>query len=165
MKHYLLILTALIALMACKNRTPEQKKEATEDVMSAAGEVSTTEPDSVCYLLSEGLSKKKDTTVVQLFIKGNDVTGSMVYLPYEKDKRSGSIAGKKQGKRIEAMWIFMQEGMTDSISITLRLEDNVLKQQQSTFDQHTGKEYFPNNAAYTRYYQQVDCSVVEGKLE
>ena len=157
MKAYILFPPLLLLLLACNSSTDSEKAERTEDVLQAAGELSTVIADTMCYLLTEGL-KKQDTTIVQLAITGNTVAGSMVYKPYEKDRRKGNLSGTKQGKNIHVQWMYMQEGIIDSIAVTFRLKGDVMEQQQPAFNKNTGKEYFPDNAEYNRYYNRIDCS-------
>lgn len=164
MKYGIYIVAVALIFSACNNSTESQKAKRTEDALKAAGQLSTVETDSMCYLLTEGL-KKQDTTIVQLAITGHTVTGNMVYKPYEKDRRAGHLSGTKKGRNIRAQWIYMQEGLVDSIAVTFRLKGDIIEQQQSTFDKNTGKEYFPNSAEYNRYYNRIDCSTVEALIK
>lgn len=139
MKKYLVI--AVVALLAaCGNE--ENKKETAEAALEVATEVSTIEVDSVCFIRTDG-TKHQDTAAVKLYIKGNSVTGKMMYLPYEKDWRLGNISGKKQGSKIETRWTFMQEGMVDSLAVQFDIDGDKLV------------EY---NGGTTYEYTKADCS-------
>jgi len=145
-------------LLSCNHATQSEKEQRTERIMNAAAELSNVTTDSMCYLLTEGIAKN-DTTIIQLAIKGKTVSGHMAYLPYEKDSRRGILWGTKTGKKIQVQWAYMQEGISDTLALNFRLEDDALKQQKPAYDKNTGKEYFPGNAAYDRHYKRIDCNM------
>jgi hypothetical protein len=163
MKAYIYLLP-LMVLLACNRSADSEKTEQTEDLLNAAGPQSTVLTDTLCYLLTEGL-KNQDTTIVQLAITGNTVAGRMAYKPYEKDSRKGTLSGIKEGKSIRLQWTYMQEGMMDSIAVALRLNGDGMEQQHPAFDKNTGKEYFPDTAAYNRYYNHIDCSTAAALIK
>jgi hypothetical protein len=155
---YCVFVLAVVLLSACKE-TAEQKKQVTEDVLDAAGTISTPEVDSACYLLTDGGGK--DSLVVTIQIKGNGVTGYMIYNYYQKDGRFGKLIGTKKGNEIKADWIYMQEGMTDTVAVAFKLNGQNLEQQKNDFNPQTGEEFLADDAPYDRTYNKVDCSVTE----
>ena len=82
----------------------------------------------------------------------------MQNMPYEKDQRSGTIHGKKEGHTINAMWTYMQEGMKDSIKVSFRLEKDQLLQKASAFDPQKGREILPDSSTYQIRFDKVDCN-------
>ncbi len=163
MKYGLFVIIGVLAFFSCRNATQQEAAAQTNTIQADTGNVAMVMTDSLCFLLTEGLTRK-DSTVVQLAVTGDTVRGLMIYMPYEKDSRRGNLSGIKDGKQINAQWIYMQEGTIDSINVSFRLEEDVLKQQQSTLDRNTGKEYFPNNAEYDKYYDRIDCNTAQALI-
>ena len=64
---------------------------------------------------------KKDVLELNLTIMGDNVTGHYNWLPAEKDQRKGSLKGEMKDNVIEANYIFSQEGINDTIPITIIL--------------------------------------------
>ena len=159
MKWYLLLPIAL--LLSCGNDTNNEASinyttTVAEGALAAAGEVSTQQTDSLCFL-SLADAKRKDTFYIKLYLKGDDVTGTMAYQYYQKDRRTGSLIGKKNGKRISAMWTYMQEGVTDSLKVYFKLHDNILHQMEPGYDPNQDQHDLPHDKRYKQVYQQVDC--------
>lgn len=154
----LYIIAAMFLLQSCGNEV--DPRTTTDEVLGAAGKVTGATADTACYILAEGLTHK-DTTIITLITSGSNVSGHMTYSPYEKDSRTGKIEGLKTGNHIRGKWVYMQEGLTDSMTVTFRLRNDILTQQQSVFDSETGKEYFPNTGEYDRYYKRIDCNVAQ----
>lgn len=158
---YLSILLFIFAISSCTN-TAENKADTNdsatiaEQTLAAAGEVSTQAIDSLCFLSLKD-AKRKDSFYVKLLIKGDDVTGSMAYAYYQKDSRRGALTGTKKGKRISAMWYYMQEGMKDSLRVHFKLKDNELYQMAPGYDADQDQDDLPYDKQYAQIYQQVDC--------
>jgi len=56
--------------------------------------------------------KNRDTATLSLKTEGNEVTGTLGYNLYEKDKNAGTIAGTVKGDTIVANYTFQSEGKT-----------------------------------------------------
>lgn len=108
-----------------------------------------------CYINTAGTSDQ-DTNRVTLTIKGNNVNGDMQYSPAEKDGRRGTIYGTIEGDIIKARWIYVQEGITDSVDIEFKRKGERLLQRTSISGKEA-KENVPDMMEYDLVYQKVDC--------
>jgi len=145
---YFSFIGAVLMLAAC---SPGGNKSSDKDTLSTT--VADTSKlksavSSLCFLKTEG----KDSTSIQLAIKGDSVTGEMDWIPYEKDARHGQLHGVMKNDTIAAAWIFMQEGMRDTINLTFKIETNQLSQKPLKVNAKTGREETDNTAGYTIVY-------------
>ena len=92
---------AFVALNACK-------KEPTIPAPTPEKEITMETPGiQECY---QGILKK-DTMLLSLTIKGNEVTdGKLSYKFFEKDKNDGTFTGKTSGDTLFAEYTFNSEG-------------------------------------------------------
>ena len=98
------ILTIALLVLSCNGKP---KETATEQALELAGEVSTNVADTLCFIRTAGASNQ-DSSLIQLVIIADKVTGKMMNLPHEKDSRVGRISGEKDGDIITARWTYMQ---------------------------------------------------------
>ncbi|MCO5947094.1 hypothetical protein [Mucilaginibacter flavidus] len=148
-----LILISLLAAACTSNNTKTESKDA-DSPDSSTLKTATATDTSRCFLLTEG-TKNQDSTTIELAIKNNKVTGQMNWLPYQKDSRKGTLTGTAKGDTVNAVWSFMQEGMTDTIGLKLVLNGNRLMQKPLTFDAKTGREHTDEKAGYTVVYKET----------
>ena len=124
------VLFLALFLVGCTNSTKTENKE-TQTTENQAIEETTVLNRTECFRneisYTDG-SDKKDIEELILNInyqvENGEVTGIYNYLPAEKDQRKGSFKGILKGKTINASYIFMQEGIEDTTSITILLENN-----------------------------------------
>lgn len=158
MKKYLPFLL-LSFVFACNSNEESNTSQTVQDSMPAAV---TTQPgtgglDSVCFIRTEGIGNV-DTMALKLFTEGNEAWGKLMYLYSEKDWRMGRFTGKRNGDMVKAKWVFLQEGMQDSVDLSFKLQGNSAFQQNMQVDKKTGKETLSDTAAYSREYRRIDCS-------
>ena len=145
-----------IALMSCGNGdrqgadTPLAASVAPKQLVIPANK-------NLCFQQVSG-SRNEDTLTVKLHFQGDQVTGTMTQKPYEKDARTGVLSGLLLQPDIKANWIFMQEGMKDSIELDFRLGDDALWQRPLNYNANTGKEQTDTSAGFTQKIPLVDCS-------
>lgn len=157
MKYLNIIFAATILMAACspgKPKTGNRDGDQPADSAFVKNNAAATDT-SRCFLLTEG-KDNKDTTTVELAIKNGKVTGQMIWLPYQKDKRTGALEGTIKDDSIRAVWSFMQEGLRDSIPIKFLLKGNLLIQKPLKFDEKTGKEQTDEKAGYTVAYKETN---------
>jgi hypothetical protein len=158
MKYFALILIGALAIGSCSSPvtkvaetdTTEHDTTVNQD-SSFANANSPSAISSLCFLHTEG-TRNQDTTTIELVIKGDTVTGEMNWLPGLKDGRRGLLSGKKTGDKINAMWTFKQEGMTDSMAVAFKLTGNQLAQKPLKTDPKTGRQSTDDAADYTILY-------------
>ncbi|WP_295795354.1 hypothetical protein [Mucilaginibacter sp.] len=152
--NLLCIISLLIASCSSNNNKTENKDADKADSTKITAASATATDTSRCFLLTEG-TKNQDSTTIELAIKNNKVTGQMNWLPYQKDSRKGTLTGTAKGDTVNAVWSFMQEGMTDTIGLKLVLNGNRLMQKPLTFDAKTGRQHTDEKAGYTVVYKET----------
>lgn len=155
MKKHFSFIVAVASLLACN--PPSQEKQENAKSLPANQPDKPTPKVQLCFQRLNG-SKKQDTTQVHLVIKGENVTGEFISLPFEKDSRKGTLRGKKTGSEIKAIWIFKQEGITDSLPVQFTLKSNFLRQKPYGVDKVTGREFLADSAAYSIVFQKINCT-------
>ncbi len=156
-----LLFFSLAILSACNNGGRKSDIRDTTDVSVDTAKAS--ENQSLCFEHLEG-SRNQDTTLVYLEIKGNDVSGKMISIPFEKDARKGTITGTKNNDVIKGVWAFMQEGMEDTISVEFKLKNKTLLQKEYSVDKHSGRQILKNTPGFTILYQPSDCLIIDKKF-
>lgn len=67
-------------------------------------------------------SLRSDVIELSVVIEGDRVTGTYSWLPFFKDRRVGTLQGRRSGGVIGATYAFTQEGIADSVELTISLE-------------------------------------------
>jgi hypothetical protein len=149
-----IILTGLVSLFITACSSP-QKKETGADVAinSYAIPKQTESARTVAYSLHFTNKQGKDSTLIDLFVHGEQVSGLMDWYPNKKDGRSGIIEGTLKNDTISAIWGFMQEGEKDTISVEFLLKDNQLSQKPLKLNTKTGRQQTDETATYAIQYK------------
>lgn len=146
MKKIALYCSFILAVSACKSKTSET--QTTEGTTSNADTVATaTKPTAEALCFEEKIGK--DLTTVRLTIEGNDVIGSMEWLPWEKDQARGTLKGKKNGNEIVANYDYMIEGSNQSEEKIFVLEGDKLLIKTGELQDKNGKLVLKNPAKAT----------------
>ncbi|GAB3927781.1 hypothetical protein [Mucilaginibacter myungsuensis] len=155
-----LILIATIAAVAVACSSPENKAEQTDTLAADSAKTEHTQlthPNdtaaltSMCFVRTEG-TKHQDSTTVNLVVKGEKVTGEMMWLPHEKDARKGLLSGSLSGDSIKVVWTFMQEGMTDTMALHFKMAGDKLWQRPLKLNTKTGRQQTDAVANYSVEY-------------
>jgi hypothetical protein len=154
MKKLLLIFTLATALLA----TACQQKPASTSIETASEPATTALADgSYCYEYRVG----QDVTTVNLVVTGNNVTGEMNWLPYEKDSGRGTLQGTRTGNEISAIWTYVIEGSNQTEEVMFKVEgEQLLRKTGELVDANNDgnlKMKDPASAAYTETYAKVTC--------
>ncbi|MBC7914775.1 MAG: hypothetical protein H7Y07_11715 [Pyrinomonadaceae bacterium] len=112
--------------------------------------------DTLCFERISG-SQKRDTASICMIIDGDKVTGRYENIPFEKDARKGTIAGTKNDDTIIGKWVYWQEGMQDSINFAFKLQNNLLLQRETTYNE-AGKEVLTATASFSLGFKKTDCN-------
>lgn len=110
-----------------------------------------------CFLNLSGGGKTKDSSYVSLTINGEKVSGNHHWLPFEKDRRAGTIDGLKKGDTIDVVWRFVQEGMQDTLRTVFLMKDGTLKQKPFSVDQKAGRQVTDHGSDFSIIYKKVNC--------
>ena len=109
-----------------------------------------------CFYHTDGTAAQ-DTTMVNVTINGDKVTGKMNWIPKEKDARKGKLDGKLTGNAIKALWTYGQEGTKDTMTVEFQLRGNGLAQKPYKYDAKTGAEQTNAAADYNVIYTMKNC--------
>ncbi|GAB1449162.1 MAG: hypothetical protein L6Q78_15040 [Bacteroidia bacterium] len=58
-----------------------------------------------CFIKADGVNKK-DTSILHLIIKGENVRGELLFRPYKKPSKTGIIKGKQKGNTIQCEFFY-----------------------------------------------------------
>ncbi len=153
-----MILFAAVSFAACTSQ-PEKSTNTEDSTVAVNTDVADTENQGsqmICFRKLSGTSNQ-DTTSLTLLMEGNKVTGDFGHYPKEKDKRVGRINATKDGTLIKGNWIYMQEGMNDTLEVEFKLDGNKLVQKNYTIDPKTGREVFSEASVFNIEFEKVDC--------
>ena len=159
MKRSVILLAATLSIAACTSK-PDKFKDLTDSktavpipVESSTGPVS----QRLCFQKLAGKANQ-DTTNLSLLINGDLVSGDFANYPKEKDKRVGKITASKKDDLIKGVWIYMQEGMNDTLQVEFKLSGDKLVQKNYSIDPKTGREVFSEASVFNIEFSKVDCS-------
>lgn len=156
MKKIVFYCSFIFALSACQSKNAETG--TSDSTASNADTVATaTQPaaETLCFEEKVG----KDLTTVRLTIDGNNVIGSMEWLPWEKDQARGTLKGKKNGNEIIADYDYMIEGSNQSEEKIFILEGNKLLVKSGELEDKNGKLVLkdPAKATIGQTLTKVTC--------
>ena len=150
-----LISVVALTFASCTGTRPDQVNDSISKVNKTADSITEgtkTANADYCFYTTEGTASQ-DTTKVQLHINGNQVTGTMSWLPKEKDSRKGTLAGSINNDQIIALWSYGQEGSKDTLTVAFELKDGQLTQKPYKYDAKTGQQETDKAAGYTVLYK------------
>ena len=144
----LLTLLCILSLVSCQRNKPQTHIVKDTSAISQSSRL--------CFQRLEG-SSKQDTATVSFLIQNNEVTGIFNTIPHEKDSRTGTIKGQKNGDIIKVLWSFMQEGIRDTLSVEFKLSSNKLYQRSFDIDKKTGRQKLGKDSKFSIEYQPINC--------
>ncbi len=135
--------------------TADKAKMAAEDLKKMV------KADTFCY----EFHLKKDVNSVQLIVAGEEVTGELDYLPYEKDSAIGKLKGKKKGNEIVADWTATIEGNTQKEEVRFKMADDKLMRASGVLVERGGKMVLkdPTKAKYAETFTKMSCKTYNAK--
>ncbi|WP_157278962.1 hypothetical protein [Olivibacter sitiensis] len=159
-KHSYITVCLIGALCACNDISrPQHANWSDSTFVNDNIEVKDTKESKsdFCFMDISG-NQKKDTTRVHISLLGSKVMGNMEHLPFEKDKKVGTLEGKKTGDTLYLKWYYEQEGIKDSVNTVFLIQNNQLRQKPFSYDRETGKAYTAKEAKFLLSYKSVPCS-------
>ena len=155
MKNISLILAIAFIMASCSNTEDKSEAASIDTLADSSTPKRTPNAHALCFLRTEG-NNNQDTTSIELVIKDNKVTGLMNWMPFEKDSRKGKLNGTIKNDTIDAVWSFMQEGMTDTLNLKFTIINNQLMQKPLRLNTTTGRQQTDDTAGYTLAYRTSD---------
>ena len=117
---------------------------------------------SGCYMKIIG----RDTAILRIEQKGNDLSGKMLYDNFEKDGSRGIVKGKEEGEILKLWYDFNSEGMHSVMEVYFKKENGRLLRGIGDMDVKTDTTYFISGINYSdkEAFTKVNCSLIEGKF-
>jgi len=156
LKAALLQTITLFVIYAC-NLSEKENQTTVSTIQKAPTNTKAITTASLCFRQVTG-RQNQDTAWIVLIINQQQVTGSYVNLPFEKDARRGTLSGIKKEEEISALWTFMQEGQLDSLPVQFRLTNNQLWQKPFSYNKNTGRAYLADTTSYSVIFQETNCA-------
>lgn len=153
MKYITLICIAAQFITACSS---PQKKADTDITINGYPLSKTTDANNntaTVYSLHFVNKQGPDSTIIDLLIHGDQISGLMDWFPYQKDSRSGVIEGTLKNDTISAIWGFMQEGEKDTLGVKFLFKNNHLSQKPLKLNTKTGRQQTDEAASYSIKYK------------
>lgn len=157
-------LQPLIVLAICLSACTNSSNQNTSNTGDTVKKNTVPQVETLCFLHTEGL-KNQDTSYVQLVINDDKITGVFAHLPYEKDSRIGTLLGSRQDNMIKGIWVYMQEGMQDTLDVEFKLDNNRLMQKNYSVDTKTGRQFLSDTSAFKMEYNTIDCEKLPARLK
>lgn len=165
---YIIVYLILGALASCNSETVNNKTETSDT--SGTGKASPPAKEEKpevdangCYMKITG----RDTAILMIDQKGNEITGRMLYDNFEKDGSRGTVKGKEEAQIIKLWYDFQSEGMHSVMEVYFKKENGRLLRGIGTMDVKGDTTYFTSGVNYSEKeaFNKVDCDSVKGKLE
>ena len=116
-----------------------------------------------CYMKIMG----RDTAILMLEQKGNELSGKMLYDNYEKDGSRGMVKGKEEAEIIKLWYDFEAEGVRSVMEVYFKKDNERLLRGIGSMDVKTDTTYFISGINYSdkEAFNKVDCKLIEWKLK
>lgn len=140
----------------CQNETTDRTTDDTRLQREDQSITATNDEQKHCFIRLDG-DQQQDSTYLQLVIRGETVSGTYNYLPYEKDARRGTVLGTADNDTLDMVWTYKQEGIQDTMRVVFLLEGEKLLQKSLTIDTLTGRQFTLDTDGFSEIYEQIDC--------
>ena len=119
--------------------------------------------ETLCFRRLEGTANQ-DTSYAQIVINNDKVTGILATIPFEKDSRIGTLLGTRENDMIKGVWVYMQEGMQDTLDVEFKLDADRLVQKSFSVDPKTGRQFLDDKGSFSIEFNKIDCDQLPQKL-
>ncbi len=144
-KRILLAVAAVLGLAAAACNAKKESAQTTTQTDTVATATVGATAEKQCFLAA----LNRDTTRVTLTIVGDNVTGEMIWNPYQKDGAKGTLTGTKTGNTITADYNYMIEGNQQQEEKRFVLEGDKLLEKGGPLTDKAGKMVLTNPAKAT----------------
>ena len=169
---YTIIIFSIGFLLACNDN--KQLTETTETggssnkssdpkTTTTVDDKKTGNDENGCYMKITG----RDTAIVVLEQKGNDISGRMLYDNFEKDGSHGTVKGKQDGDILKLFYDFNSEGMRSVMEVYLKKVPGGLVRGIGDMNVKGDTTYFTTGINYSdkEAFSKVDCELVKEKMK
>jgi hypothetical protein len=147
------LILVLMILISCGQN---EKSVNEADAGTVSDSLDQVKYDTLCFIKTGGKSNR-DTATVKLIIGGQMAEGEMSDRIWEKDARKGKLQGAVNDNILHMVYVFMQEGVEDSMKLDFKLSDSALFQKPIIYNKTDGKPMQDTSADYTVKYFKTEC--------
>ncbi len=166
MHKFYVCLASFLLLSACSKQpaaqnTGESAPTQATQKLTAPKPVNKLADGTFCFKKS----LNQDVSNVQLIISGDDVSGFMNWIPYQKDSARGTLKGtQNQTGELDLMYDYMIEGNQQSETKIMKIENDQLwvKKGELTDSKNDGHLVYKdvNQAKYNEHLEKADCKAL-----
>jgi hypothetical protein len=156
MKYNFIILAALMLLLgSCQKKEEKTETETNQNTKTEPSGTGLSENTEMCFMQVVS----KDTLLLTVIKKGNDVSGTYKSAPYEKDKKTNVFSGTLSGNTITAVGTALGEGSAVQDEIIITLVDNQAGIKFGEMSEGDDGVYRYKNikSATSLFIKRVDC--------
>jgi hypothetical protein len=126
----ILIISAFVVLLSCNNKTVPAEGSSWKDDLASIR----------CYRYAS----ENDTIYLKFLHIGKGIRGVLDYKLKEKDRNSGTIAGKMDGDLMIADYTFMSEGQVSVRQVVFKKQGHTMIEGYGEVEEVKGKPVFKN---------------------
>ncbi len=164
---YFLALMSVGLLIACNdnelNDTEANTSSQSPNTTSPEIEKKPVDAENACYMKITG----RDTAILMLEQKVNELSGVMLYDNFEKDGSRGTVKGKKEGNILKLFYDFNSEGTRSVMEVYFKEVPGGLLRGVGDMDVKVDTTYFRSGINYSdkEAFSKVDCSLVKARFQ
>lgn len=120
-----LLLSVFLGLAACNNNQQTVQEDSTRTDSAVSDSIAAPVADTVlsgCY----SMMVNRDTSSLQMQVKGNQATGSISYNLSGKDRNDGTFEGEISNDRLSGWYLFRSEGLMSVRQVVFRIGQGYL---------------------------------------
>lgn len=124
-KYSTSLLVAFMGFISCNNESQSnaQSSAAVDTVVPAAVKAPVADTAIIgCY----NWILNKDTATLQLQVKGENITGTLVYDFFEKDRNDGTVQAELNNNILTGWYLFRSEGIMSVRQVAWKVSKNAL---------------------------------------
>jgi len=129
MRNYALVLCFVVLACACNNQTDE-KKPVDATISSGAS----------CYQWTNN----KDTVTLSISEMNGNISGTLIYSFFEKDRNTGTLTGELKDDLLVADYSFISEGTASVRQVAFKRQGDEWIEAHGEAEEKDGKTVFKN---------------------
>ena len=167
MKTFLLVVAVGVCIGCSDNSNlnDTETNKSSQSVNTTSGEIEPKPADTEgrCYMKITG----RDTAILMIEQKANELSGVMLYDNFEKDGSRGSVTGKKEGDILKLYYDFNSEGTRSVMEVYFKEVPGGLLRGVGDMDVKGDTAYFRSGINYPdkEVFSKVECSVVKARFQ
>jgi len=115
--------------------------------------------DMYCFRQLSSNGSVTDSLFIQLTVKGDSITGIWNWLPAEKDKMVGTLAGTIHNNEAKAIYTYTAEGQTAKEEKLFKIDGDTLRIKNGELEERNGVWMLKNETIpYNESVPRVDCT-------